>query len=193
MTDNFKLKLELQNILFYINKHLNEKLTLKRVYEEFGTNKNIIEAYFNQFYCTTFYGYIKQKRYEKACKYIKTTDYNFTYIAHEIGLSSAQNFSKFFRSMSGMTPTEYRKINMIKNKTYSTKHHSPFGKRYKRTQIYNEYGLLIEETVYLIKYVYNKYDYLCDVETFVSKTIYGYDEARNNICVLNYDEKNNLT
>ena len=192
MTNNLKPNHELENILVYINNNLNEKLTLKRVYEESGVNKNLIESYFKKFYGTTFYGYIRRKRYKTACEYLKTTDYDFTHIAHKIGLSSSQNFSRFFRSMSGMTPTEYRKINMIKNKTYTTKHHSPFGKRYKRTQIYNEYGLLIEETVYLIKYVYNKYDYLCEAETFVSKTVYGYDKSKNNICVLDYDIENNL-
>lgn len=184
MTEKLNSKLELENILLYINNHFNEKLTLKKVYKEFGINKNIIENYFKQFYSTTFYGYVRQKRYDKACEYLKSTDYDFTYIAHKIGISSSQNFSRFFRSLSGMTPTEYKKSNV--------NNHCSSGKKYKRIQIYNEYGLLIQETVYLIKYIYNKYDYLCDVETFISKTLYGYDQDKNNICVLNYDMKNNL-
>jgi transcriptional regulator GlxA family with amidase domain len=48
-------------------------------------------------------------RIDKAKKYLVSTDKNISEIAFSVGFGSEANFGKVFRSMTGSTPSAYRK------------------------------------------------------------------------------------
>lgn len=103
-------------LLTYINTHLDEKQTLESLYKMFRINKNQIESLFREFLNTTFYDYLKNRRYEEATYYLRFTELDGEQIASRIGLSSSQNFCKFFKQMSGSTPNNFRKEMIAKRK-----------------------------------------------------------------------------
>lgn len=107
---------EFKCLLSYINNHLEEKQTLELLYEKFRINKNQIENLFKEYLNTTFYEYLRNRRYEEAAYYLRFTELDGEQIASRIGLSSSQNFCKFFKSMSGMTPNKFRKETVTKRK-----------------------------------------------------------------------------
>lgn len=107
---------EFKTVLTYVNTHLNEKLTLESLYEKFRINKNQIENLFKEFLNTTFYNYLKTRRFEEAAYYLRFTELDGEQIASRIGLSSSQNFCKFFKSISGKTPNKFRKESVLKRK-----------------------------------------------------------------------------
>lgn len=108
---------EFRRMISYINNHLEVRHTLSSLYEHFRINKNQIEKLFKEFLNTTFYDYLKQRRFEEACYYLRFTQLSGEQIAPRIGLSSSQNFCKFFHAVSGMTPNKYRKEMVNRRKT----------------------------------------------------------------------------
>lgn len=107
---------EFKQLLSYINNHLNEKHTLGSLYSKFRINKNQIENLFKEFLDTSFYEYLRNRRYEEATYYLRFTELSGEQIAQRIGLSSSQNFCKFFKSISGLSPNTYRKQMVSKRK-----------------------------------------------------------------------------
>lgn len=107
---------EFKNMISYINNHLDEKHTLASLYGQFRINKNQIEDLFKEYLNITFYEYLKMRRYEEASYYLRFTELDGEQIASRIGLSSSQNFCKFFRAISGKSPNEFRKEMVGKRK-----------------------------------------------------------------------------
>lgn len=107
---------EFKQLLSYVNNHLDKKITLSSLYATFRINKNQIENLFKEFLDTSFYDYLRKRRFEEATYYLRFTGLDGEQIAERIGLSSSQNFCKFFKAMSGMTPNSYRKEVVAKRK-----------------------------------------------------------------------------
>lgn len=80
-------------------------------------NKNQIENLFKEYLNTTFYDYLMNRRYEEATYYLRFTELDGEQIASRIGLSSSQNFCKFFKKMSGTTPNTFRKETVKRRKS----------------------------------------------------------------------------
>ena len=57
---------EFKRLLTYVNTHLDEKLTLDYLYSMFRINKNQIENLFKEYLNTTFYEYLRTRRFEEA-------------------------------------------------------------------------------------------------------------------------------
>jgi AraC family L-rhamnose operon regulatory protein RhaS len=110
---------EFKMLLTYINTNLDKKQTLESLYSMFRINKNQIENLFHEFLKTTFYEYLRNRRYEEATYYLRFTELDGEQIATRIGLSSSQNFCKFFKQMSGTTPNKFRKEMVAKRKNDS--------------------------------------------------------------------------
>ncbi len=106
---------EFKRVLEYINNHLEDHLTLHELYKKFGINKNQLQDLFRKFLNTTFYEYLRSRRFELASYYLRFTELDGEQIAGRIGLSSSQNFCKFFRSISGESPNKFRK-EMVSNR-----------------------------------------------------------------------------
>jgi len=108
---------EFKMMLSYINNHLEERHTLESLYQHFRINKNQIEDLFKEFLHTTFHNYLTERRFEEASYYLRFTELDGSQIAERIGLSSSQNFCKFFRTKAGMSPNKFRKEMVCKRKT----------------------------------------------------------------------------
>jgi len=100
---------EFANIIKYIDEHISETITLKFLYDNFYINANKVEELFNIHYGTTFRKYIREKRLEIAKDKLRFTSLSNKSIASLIGLSTSQNFCKFFKSMTGTSPEVFRK------------------------------------------------------------------------------------
>ena len=107
---------EFKRLLTYVNTHLDEKQTLDSLYSMFRINKNQIENLFKEYLNTTFYDYLRNRRFEEATYYLRFTELDGEQIASRIGLSSSQNFCKFFKKMSGTTPHTFRKETVARRK-----------------------------------------------------------------------------
>lgn len=111
-----KTATDFKNITEYIDNHLEESHTLESLYKKFYINKNQIENLFKQHLNTTFFNYLRKKRFEQAVYYLKFTALDGEQIASRIGLSSSQNFCRFFKEMCGKSPNKFRKEMILEGK-----------------------------------------------------------------------------
>jgi YesN/AraC family two-component response regulator len=94
----------------YINEHYYENLTLNGVAEKVGITAGYLSTLFSQKMHCTFIDYLNEVRIDHACTYLQQ-NYLKTYeIAFKVGYKDEKYFSKVFRKVMEMSPSEYKKI-----------------------------------------------------------------------------------
>ena len=92
----------------YIDLHLNEALTVQAIAEQFAFSPYYFHRLFTAIVGKSLIAYVRDRRIAYACKMLNETDQKVLEIALDFGFDSAQGFSRTFKSITGMTPTEYR-------------------------------------------------------------------------------------
>lgn len=99
---------EMYEILQYLDRHIEEPLTVARIANRFHLSENALKKYAARF----LEGGIMQKfndmKLERAKYLIREQNLNFTQIADVLGYSSVHYFSRLFHAKTGMTPSQYR-------------------------------------------------------------------------------------
>ena len=98
-----------EKILFYIENHLNQDLTLEKIAGEFSYSKFYMARTFKENTGTTIHKYIQSRRLEEAAGKLIQTDRPIVEIALEAGYGSQQAFMRSFHDRYGQTPQEYRR------------------------------------------------------------------------------------
>lgn len=62
--------------------------------------------------------FIKEMRIKRAAEYIETGEYSMSQISYMVGINDPRYFSKCFKQMYGMTPTEYKEQKVPQNGQY---------------------------------------------------------------------------
>ena len=83
-------------------------LSMKQISLALGLHESYISNLFKREYGESVSSVIENKRIEKACKLIKTTDMKISDIAQEVGYSSDISFRRAFKKKMGMSPGEFR-------------------------------------------------------------------------------------
>ncbi|HBE01541.1 MAG: hypothetical protein A2096_05075 [Spirochaetes bacterium GWF1_41_5] len=98
-----------QSILNFISENLYENITLDAVAVKTGLSKFYISAIFNRMIGYSIPDYINQKRIDKAKELLSGTNYSIIRIACEIGYNNISYFHRIFKSLTGSTPSDFRK------------------------------------------------------------------------------------
>jgi AraC-like DNA-binding protein len=116
---NYELKSEEMNEIitviqsyFKIKKgHLDSEFNLDRLSSDLNISKVKITQSLNVELKTNFYQYINSLRVEEAKRLIdKKQDANFVTIGYESGFKNKSTFYKYFKQITGATPSDYKKI-----------------------------------------------------------------------------------
>ena len=79
-----------------------------------GLDKNRLAALLRQYAGTNFAGYINGKRMDYAIQFMAAhPEYTLAAIAEECGIGSQTTFIRVFKSVFGMTPSEYRQTGIL--------------------------------------------------------------------------------
>lgn len=92
----------------YIDRHLEEKLSLSRLSEEFSMSADYISNFFKKMGGINFTDYLNTRRIARAKTLLKTTDWSIGIISEYVGFSDYRYFNKVFRNYLHMTPSQYR-------------------------------------------------------------------------------------
>jgi len=102
-TDNATLN----GILEYINKNYKEKIDLTLLSNMFYTSPSHISRLFNKYMGINTISYIHEVRIKKAIELLKEDDFSIKEVAEIVGYESLNNFYKYFKINTGLTPALY--------------------------------------------------------------------------------------
>lgn len=98
-----------EQLLRYLNQNYTKRLTSREIEELFEGNFDYLNRVFSTLTGSPVFAYLNILRINNAKQLISTTDLPFSEIAYLVGIEDRYYFSKLFRKMTGMSPTEYYK------------------------------------------------------------------------------------
>ena len=93
----------------YVQAHITEKLTVPVVAENIGVSASYLTALFHKHLQLSPGEYIRRIKLQESKQLIREGQKNFTEISEALCYSTVHHFSRQFKQMFGMTPTEYAK------------------------------------------------------------------------------------
>ena len=109
--NNYKWK-GLKKIIIDEKHYLKEQVTLEDIAKILQISRTTLSNLINSEEGQNFYSWINSLRIEHAKKLIiNNPEYNISQVAQLTGFTETSNFSRAFKSITGRTPTEWRKCN----------------------------------------------------------------------------------
>ncbi len=99
----------LSEICDYLKANFKEKITLSELCFIFGTNKTTLCSMFKKATGDTVIGYINTLKIKEAKKLMREGNYNLSEIAFMLRFSSLHYFSRLFKKMENISPSDYIK------------------------------------------------------------------------------------
>lgn len=99
----------IRNAQQFVQEHVTEKLTIPVVAESIGVSASYLTALFHKHLQLSPGEYVRRIKLQQSKQLIREGQMNFTQIAESLQYSTVHHFSRQFKQMFGMTPTEYAK------------------------------------------------------------------------------------
>lgn len=93
----------------FINTHMDSRLTIEQLAAKFYVSPAQLKKCFYSVYGESVQAYIRAYKMQSAAVCLETTDRAVAEIASAFGYDNSSKFSKAFRNVIGISPTEYRK------------------------------------------------------------------------------------
>lgn len=94
-------------ILFYLEEHIRENITIQEICHANLIGRSQLQKLFREQHQCGVIEFFSQMKIELAKQLIRENQMNFTQISEFLGYSSIHYFSRQFKKLSGMTPSEY--------------------------------------------------------------------------------------
>nr|WP_330387867.1 response regulator [Natronincola peptidivorans] len=92
----------------YIDKNLHKNINLNDVAEDMNMSYHYFSRFFKESIGKNFVDYLTDLRIQKSKEILKDVTVNIKEVCFMVGYSDPNYFSKIFKKVTGMTPTEYR-------------------------------------------------------------------------------------
>jgi AraC-like DNA-binding protein len=95
---------KLQAVAQYLDENLDEDHSLNDLCRRHYINEFKLKKGFREYYKTTVFGYLRQKRMEYAHRLLLESNDNILTIANSVGYTNASHFARAFRQVYGVNP-----------------------------------------------------------------------------------------
>lgn len=95
------------NILLYLEQHLNERLTVDKICRDNLIGRSHLQKIFRNRHSCGVIDYFIFMKIDAAKQMIRERQMNYTQISDALGYTSIHYFSRQFKQVTGMTPSEY--------------------------------------------------------------------------------------
>jgi AraC-like DNA-binding protein len=99
---------KMTDVYNYVRQNFNKPISLKKISAIAQMSPFAFSRYFKKYSGAGFIEYLNRIRMNKACHFLRETEYQVQTIARDCGFSSISNFNKQFRRTEGLSPREYR-------------------------------------------------------------------------------------
>lgn len=104
----YRYSVVITQALQFIHEHYRENLSVSDVAKHIQRSNNYFSTIFKKELHKGFIPYLQELRIKEACRMLEhTTDMQYE-IAQKVGIDDYKYFSKIFRQLKGMSPSEYR-------------------------------------------------------------------------------------
>lgn len=101
------------HILRYIRHHCTDEVDFEDVSRRFGYSLRNFNRIFREATGTTPHNYLVKLRISEAMRSLRHSDENITNVAFQAGFSDSNYFSSTFNRLTGMSPSEYRRLSQV--------------------------------------------------------------------------------
>lgn len=111
LTKYFSQQTELiKEIHQLLTTHLDQRFTIEELSKQFLINTSSLKEVFKAVYGLPIATYMKEYRIRQSMKLLRETDSSIADIAVQVGYETQGKFSKAFKDVAQVLPTEYRKM-----------------------------------------------------------------------------------
>ena len=107
---NAPKKMDISSVKSFLDEHYKEKLSLESVASHFFIDKHYLSRLFKEQYGVTLVTYLQQVRITHAKRMLRFTDKSIEEIGLECGIGELNYFSRVFKKMEGVSPSEFRRV-----------------------------------------------------------------------------------
>jgi len=101
---------KMSRIALFINENHCQPLSLETLSGYFFLNASYLSRVFKKTMGLSFIDYLNHVRILEAQKLLNETGMNITMVSEKVGFESSSHFGRVFKAISGISPTQYRKL-----------------------------------------------------------------------------------
>ena len=101
----------LEKVFSFVQEHYNQEIKLDQVASLANFGVGAFCRFFKSITNQTFFEYLNKVRISMACRKLVERDASIEMICYECGFNTLSNFNRLFRRTTGMTPSDYKKVN----------------------------------------------------------------------------------
>ena len=109
-SSNAPKKMDISLVKSFLDEHYKEKLSLESVASHFFIDKHYLARLFKEQYGVTLVTYLQQVRITHAKRMLRFTDKSIEEIGLECGIGELNYFSRVFKKLEGVSPSEFRRV-----------------------------------------------------------------------------------
>ncbi len=103
----------IKEIRDFLVQHLDQRFTIEALSKKYLINTSSLKAVFKAVYGLPIASYMKEYRVRQAMKLLRETDDSIAMIARKVGYETQGKFTKAFKEIAQILPTEYRKFHGV--------------------------------------------------------------------------------
>ena len=100
---------QIKEIHSFLTEHLDQRFTIEDLSKRYLMNASTLKAVFKTVYGLPIATYMKEYRIHRAMERLREHDDSIASVAEQVGYSSQGKFTKAFKDVTHLLPTEYRK------------------------------------------------------------------------------------
>ena len=109
-SSNVPKKMDISSVKSFLDEHYKEMLSLESVASHFFIDKHYLARLFKEQYGVTLVTYLQQVRITHAKRMLRFTDKSIEEIGLECGIGELNYFSRVFKKLEGVSPSEFRRV-----------------------------------------------------------------------------------
>lgn len=109
-SSNAPKKMDISLVKSFLDEHYKEKLSLESVASHFFIDKHYLARLFKEQYGVTLVTYLQQVRITHAKRMLRFTNKSIEEIGLECGIGELNYFSRVFKKLEGVSPSEFRRV-----------------------------------------------------------------------------------